>query len=280
MVRVSKRRSRLVRMPTSFVPTVTGTPLIRNFAISASASATGASGRHGDRVHDHARLRALDLVDLGRLGLDRHVLVDEAEPALLGQGDREVGLGHGVHRRRDDRDLAARSSASAGSSTSTCDGSTSDRWGTSSTSSKVSASVPSSIIHHSRQVAVRHPAAVVSNGARGAPVKSAPVALLVLLAAAAGAGVVAADLRPLAADGLHLVGPARASRGCAALGEGGRRRRRVVERQVARPRSARRRRPARARGRAPRRGGASARGRRPRLSGVGLRRGLGLATGW
>ena len=44
VVRVSKRRSRLVRMPTSFVPTVTGTPLMRYFAMSASASATGASG--------------------------------------------------------------------------------------------------------------------------------------------------------------------------------------------------------------------------------------------
>ncbi len=43
-VRVSKRRSRLVRMPTSLGPTVTGTPLMRNFAMRARASATGASG--------------------------------------------------------------------------------------------------------------------------------------------------------------------------------------------------------------------------------------------
>ena len=60
--------------------------------------------RHGHGVHDHARLGPLHLVHLGRLGLDGHVLVDEAEPALLGEGDREVGLGDGVHGRGDDRD--------------------------------------------------------------------------------------------------------------------------------------------------------------------------------
>ncbi len=43
-VRVSKRRSRFVRMPTSFVPTVTGTPLMRYLAITSRASATRASG--------------------------------------------------------------------------------------------------------------------------------------------------------------------------------------------------------------------------------------------
>ena len=47
------------------------------------------------------------------------------------------------------------------------------------------------------------------NGSRRRNPDSAPVALLVLLAAPAGAGVVAADLRPLAADRLHLVRPAR-----------------------------------------------------------------------
>src|SRR4029450_6400311 len=94
-VRVSKRRSRLVRMPTRRGPTVTGTPLMRYFAMTSSASetravgATGAArgGRHRPRVGDPARLGALALVRLGGLRLDRHVLVDEAEPALLGHGD-------------------------------------------------------------------------------------------------------------------------------------------------------------------------------------------------
>ncbi len=42
--RVSKRRSRLVRMPTSRWPSTTGTPLMRNFDMRASASRMGASG--------------------------------------------------------------------------------------------------------------------------------------------------------------------------------------------------------------------------------------------
>ena len=78
---------------------------MRNFAISASASATRRVGRDGHRVDDHARLRALDLVDLGGLRRDRQVLVDEAEPALLGEGDGQGRLGHGVHRGGHDRDL-------------------------------------------------------------------------------------------------------------------------------------------------------------------------------
>ena len=60
---------------------------------------------HGDRVDDHARFRALHFVDLFRLLLDRHVLVDDTESALLRHGDRQARLGHRVHRRGDDRDV-------------------------------------------------------------------------------------------------------------------------------------------------------------------------------
>jgi L-arabinose isomerase len=67
-------------------------------------------GAHGDRVDDHARFGALDLVHLGRLIRDREILVDDADAAVLRQADRRFVLRDGVHRRRDqrnaERDLA------------------------------------------------------------------------------------------------------------------------------------------------------------------------------
>ncbi len=62
-------------------------------------------GKAGDRVDDHAALRPFHLVDLGRLVSDAEVLVDDAEPAVLRDRDREPRLGDGVHRRRDHRDV-------------------------------------------------------------------------------------------------------------------------------------------------------------------------------
>ena len=54
-------------------------------------------GLECDRVDDQARLGAFDLGHLIGLRLNREVLVDEPEAALLGHGDREAVLGHGVH---------------------------------------------------------------------------------------------------------------------------------------------------------------------------------------
>ena len=62
---------------------------------------------HRHRVDDHAGLGALHLVDLFGLLLDGHVLVDDAEPALLGHGDGQARLGHGVHGGGDDGDVQA-----------------------------------------------------------------------------------------------------------------------------------------------------------------------------
>ena len=56
------------------------------------------------RLDDHPRLRALDLVDLGDLVLDRQVAVDDPDPADACERDCEPSLGDRVHRRRDDRD--------------------------------------------------------------------------------------------------------------------------------------------------------------------------------
>ena len=61
-------------------------------------------GRQGDGLDDHPRLRALDLVDLRDLILDREVPVEDADPALTGERDREPGLRDRVHRRGHDRD--------------------------------------------------------------------------------------------------------------------------------------------------------------------------------
>jgi hypothetical protein len=62
-------------------------------------------GAHGDGIDDHPRLTALDPVHLLGLGLDGEVLVDDADPPLLGQGDGQARLGHRVHGRGEDGDV-------------------------------------------------------------------------------------------------------------------------------------------------------------------------------
>ena len=57
----------------------------------------GGARVHGDRVGDHARFAALDLVDLGGLVLDGQVAVDHADTALACQRDGHAGFGDGVH---------------------------------------------------------------------------------------------------------------------------------------------------------------------------------------
>ncbi len=71
--------------------------------------------RERDRVDDHAALRPLHAIDLRGLFLDREVLVDDAEAALLGEGDGHRRLGHGVHGRAQQRESRARCSASRAS---------------------------------------------------------------------------------------------------------------------------------------------------------------------
>ena len=71
-------------------------------------------GVDGERVHHHAGLEFLDAADLGGLLGGFQVLVDDAEAALLGHGDGHGGLGDGVHRRRDDRDVERDGAGEAG----------------------------------------------------------------------------------------------------------------------------------------------------------------------
>ena len=61
--------------------------------------------RNRDRVLDDAAFEAFDLRNLGRLLGGRHILMDDAEAPLLSDRDGEPGFGHGVHRRRKQRDV-------------------------------------------------------------------------------------------------------------------------------------------------------------------------------
>ena len=56
-------------------------------------------GTDGDRVIDHAVLRSLDTADLLALRLDGHVLVNDTDTAGTGHGNRQFGLGYGIHGR-------------------------------------------------------------------------------------------------------------------------------------------------------------------------------------
>ena len=60
---------------------------------------------HGERIADHTGFGTLDDVDLGGLVVDGKIAVQHADAAVTGHGDGHVGLGDGVHRGGDRRDL-------------------------------------------------------------------------------------------------------------------------------------------------------------------------------
>ena len=60
-----------------------------------------------DRVLDDAAFVFLDGADFAGLALDAHILVNDAEAALLGQGDGETRFGDAVHGRRQQRHVEA-----------------------------------------------------------------------------------------------------------------------------------------------------------------------------
>ncbi len=62
-------------------------------------------GRQGDWLDDHARFGAFDLVDLEDLILDREIPVQDADPTLARQGDREPPFRDRIHGRREDRHI-------------------------------------------------------------------------------------------------------------------------------------------------------------------------------
>ncbi len=72
---------------------------------------------NGDGVAQHATFKALDLADLRCLRLGGHVLVDDANPALLCQGNGQTRFGHRIHgggqQRRIQVDVAGQLRAQA-----------------------------------------------------------------------------------------------------------------------------------------------------------------------
>ena len=60
--------------------------------------AQGGVRGYGDGIEHHAALVFLDARNLAGLCLDGHAFVDDADTALLGDGDGETGFGDRVHR--------------------------------------------------------------------------------------------------------------------------------------------------------------------------------------
>src|SRR5450759_1709569 len=108
--RFSKRRSRLVRMPTRTPSLVTGTPEMRQRGGNRLVRA------NRNRVHDHAALAAFYAVHLLHLPVDRHVAMHNPDTALLCQRDRQVRFRHRIHGGGDnwhvESDLARQAGAS------------------------------------------------------------------------------------------------------------------------------------------------------------------------
>ena len=103
----SKRRSRCVTMPTAFLPTTTGTPEMPRARVSSSTSrivmlggtVIGSLMTPLSNFFTRPTSRAWASM--------RHALVDDADAAFLGDGDREARFGHGVHGRGQQRHIQA-----------------------------------------------------------------------------------------------------------------------------------------------------------------------------
>ena len=82
-----------------------GMPLMRCACHQLQRLGQRRVGRHGDRVDHHPALEPLDRRTAVACSSMVEVAVKHADAAELGQRDRHVGLGHGVHRRGQDRDV-------------------------------------------------------------------------------------------------------------------------------------------------------------------------------
>ena len=69
----------------------------------AQRIAHGSLGCDGHGIVNHTVFGTFDGTDLLTLLVDGHVLVDDADTAGTGHGDGQVGLRHGIHRRRHNR---------------------------------------------------------------------------------------------------------------------------------------------------------------------------------
>ena len=68
----------------------------------------------GDRIGNHPVLASFDRSDGRGLRFDVQILVNDADSALLGQGDGQWGLRHGVHGGGQQRDPDANPPGEAG----------------------------------------------------------------------------------------------------------------------------------------------------------------------
>ena len=112
---VSKRRSRLVRMPTSLSCLHHGHAGDLELGHEGFGVADGGVRVDDDGIGDHARLTALHLVHFLGLAVDAEVLVDDADAPLLGQGDGQAALGDGVHGGGEEGDPQGDAAGSVGS---------------------------------------------------------------------------------------------------------------------------------------------------------------------
>ena len=149
-MRVSNRRSRLVRMPTSlFLAAVHGDrERPRCGSARHDVERLGRSSVRVDSVTGSTIMPLSERLTRSTSSAWRsigHVPVDDPDAALLGQRDRQVRLGHRIHGRAQQRDVEGDVAREPGAR-STWFGSTVGWRGTSSTSSKVRAVViPASI---------------------------------------------------------------------------------------------------------------------------------------
>ena len=74
----------------------------------------GVLGTEGHGVGDNAVLGALDAEDLVGLVLDREILVDDPDSALLSERDGQIGLGDRVHGCRDQRNVDRNATSQTG----------------------------------------------------------------------------------------------------------------------------------------------------------------------
>src|SRR5690554_2460283 len=72
-------------------------------------------GTYGHRILDDHALVLFDLANFCRLGGNTHVLVHDANPALLRHGNGQAGFGHGIHGGGDKRNIEVEIAGEAGS---------------------------------------------------------------------------------------------------------------------------------------------------------------------
>ena len=101
-------------MPTTRLPSTTGSPEMRCRRVSASTSRTDIVGGIVIGSLTTPLSKRLTFATSAACLRRRHVLVDDTEAAFLRHRDREAGFGDRVHRRRQQRDVERNACGEAG----------------------------------------------------------------------------------------------------------------------------------------------------------------------